>query len=75
MWAMSDLERRRGARMSRRERERRAYSLVLATGGFAAITLVLVVLAVLGITGFAPAVVTALLAGGSAVLLKRTLSP
>ena len=72
---MSDLEPRRRSPVSRRERERRAYTLVLATGGFAAITLVLVILAVLGVTGFGPAVVTALLAGGSGLWLKRTLSP
>jgi hypothetical protein len=48
---------------------------VLATGGLAVLTIVLVVLAVLGVTSLGPAVVTALLAAGSGLWLKRTLSP
>ena len=72
---MSDLEPRRGGGISRRQREQRAYTLVLATGGLALATIVLVILAVLGVTGLGPAVITALLAGGGALLLKRTLSP
>ena len=72
---MSDLEPRRGGRPSRRQREQRAYTLVLATGGLALATIVLVILAVLGVTSLGPAVLTALLAGGGAFLLKRTLSP
>ncbi|MBA3408846.1 MAG: hypothetical protein H0U06_12480, partial [Solirubrobacterales bacterium] len=43
---MSDLEPRRSSRLSRKERAGRAYSLVLATGGFALLTAVLVLLAV-----------------------------
>jgi hypothetical protein len=71
---MSDIEPRRESGMSRRQREQRAYTLVLATGGLALATIVLVILAVLGVTSFGPAVITALLAGGGAFLLKRTLS-
>jgi hypothetical protein len=72
---MSDLEPRRPGGPSRRQREQRAHTLVLATGGLAVITIVLVVLAVVGITSLGPAVLTALLTAGSGLLLKRTLSP
>jgi hypothetical protein len=72
---MSDLEpRRRSGGVSRRQREQRAYTLVLATGGLALLTVVLVILAVVGVTSLGPAVVTALLAGGAAYMLKRTMS-
>ncbi len=71
---MSDLEPRRRGGLSRRQREQRAYTLVLATGGLAVLTVVLVVLAVLGVTSLGPAVITALLGAGAGVMLKRTLS-
>ena len=72
---MSDLEpRRRSSGLSRKQREQRAYTLTLATGGFAVLTVVLVVLAVLGVTSFGLAVITALLAAGSGFLLRRTLN-
>jgi hypothetical protein len=72
---MSDLEpRRRSSGLSRKQREQRAYTLTLATGGLAVLTLVLVVLAVLGITNFGLAILTALLAVGSGFLLRRTLN-
>ena len=70
---MSDLEPRRRSNLSRKEREGRAYSLVLATGGLAVLTLVLVVLAIAGVVGFGFAILTALLTAGGAVLLRRTL--
>jgi hypothetical protein len=70
---MSDLEpRRRGGGLSRRQREQRAYTLVLATGGLALVTVVLVILAIVGVTSLGPAVITALLAGGAGYMLKRT---
>jgi hypothetical protein len=74
---MSDLEprRRSGSGLSRRARERRAYTLTVATGGLAVLTLVLVVLAVVGVTGFGLAIIAALLAVGSGFLLRRTLNP
>ena len=71
---MSDLEPRRRAGLPRRARERRAYSLVLATGGLALLTIVLVILAVAGVVGFGMAFVAALLTGGSGLLLRRTLN-
>jgi hypothetical protein len=72
---MSDLEPRRRSGLSRRALEQRAYTLALATGGLAVLTLVLVVLAVLGVVGFGTAIVAGLLAGGSGLLLRRTLNP
>jgi fatty acid desaturase len=72
---MSDLEPRGGGRLSRKERADRAYTLVLATGGLAVATVVLVVLAVVGIAGFGWAVTLALLTALSGFLLRRTLNP
>jgi hypothetical protein len=72
---MSDLEPRRRSGLSRKQREQRAYTLTLATGGLAVLTLVLVVLAVLGVTNFGLAILAALLAAGSGYLLRRTLNP
>ena len=70
---MSDLEPRRRSGLSRRERERRAYNLTLATGGFAVLTVVLVLLAVFTSMGLGPAVITGALAVASGLLLRRTL--
>ena len=70
---MSDLEPRRRSGLSRKAREDRAYNLVLATGGLAVLTIVLVVLAALGVVGFGLAIVAALLTAGSGVLLRRSL--
>jgi hypothetical protein len=50
---MSNIEPKRPGGMSRRRREQRAYSLVLATGGFSVLAVVLVVLAVLGVVASA----------------------
>jgi hypothetical protein len=73
---MSDLEprRRSGSGLSRKQREQRAYTLTLATGGLAVLTIALVVLAVVGVTGFGLAVLAALLTAGSGYLLRRTLN-
>jgi hypothetical protein len=72
---MSDLEPRRRSSLSRRERAGRAYTLVLATGGFAVLTIVLVLLAVFTSLGLGPAVITALLTVGSGLMVRRTLNP
>jgi hypothetical protein len=71
---MSDLEPRRRSAPSRKAREQRAYTLVLATGGLAVLTVVLVILAVLGVVGLGPAIVAGLLAAGGGMLLRRTLN-
>jgi hypothetical protein len=72
---MSNLEPRRQSGMSRRERERRAYSLVLATGGLTVLAVALVILAILGVMDLGPAIIIALVAAGTGFVLKRTLSP
>ena len=72
---MSDLEPRRRSGLSRKARESRAYTLTLATGGFAVLTVVLVLLAIFGIGGMGYAFITALLAAGSGLMLRRTLNP
>jgi hypothetical protein len=72
---MSDLEPRRRAGMSRREREQRAYTLVLATGGLAVLTIVLVILAVVGAVGFGWALLAALLSIAAGYLVRRTTRP
>jgi hypothetical protein len=72
---MSGLEPRRRSGLSRKERGRRAYNLTLATGGFAVLTVVLVLLAVFTSMGLGWAFVTAALAVASGLLLRRTLGP
>ena len=71
---MSDLEPRRRSGPSRRSREKRAYTLVLATGGLTVLTFVLVVLAIATSVSLGWAIITALLTAGSAFLLRRTMS-
>jgi hypothetical protein len=71
---MSDLEPRRSSGLSRKQREQRAYTLTLATGGLAVLTIALVVLAVLGITNFGLVILAALLTAGSGWMLRRTLN-
>jgi hypothetical protein len=72
---MSDLERRTGSRPSRRQREQRAYRLVLATGAFATLFVAALVLSIVGIVGGGWAVLMAILAVVSAILLRQTLRP
>ena len=70
---MADLQRSTGSRMTRRQREQRAYQLTLATGGLAAATVVGLVLAVVGVIGGTLPIITAILAVVCFVLLRRTL--
>jgi hypothetical protein len=70
---MSDLERRRGG-LNRSQRADRAYTLVKVTSGLLIATIVLFVLAVLGILGGGWAVAAGALTVGSGVALRRTLS-
>jgi len=69
---MSDLQPRRSGGLSRRDRAGRAYTLVKVTGGLLALTIALVVLAVLGVVGGGWAVVAALLTAGAGFALRRT---
>ena len=70
---MSDLERRGGARTSRRERRERAYQLTLATGGLAVVAVVGIVLAAIGVIGFGLPLLAAILAAVAFFMLRRTL--
>jgi len=69
---MSQLQRRSGNRMTRSQRERRAFRLTLATGAAGLATVVVLVLAIPGITSFSLAFVLAVLTGALAFVLKRT---
>ena len=72
---MSELEPRSRGRMSRREREQRAYRLVLATGALTAVAVIGIVLAIVGVIGGTIPVLAAVLAVVCALLLRRTLRP
>jgi hypothetical protein len=73
---MSDLERRStGSRPSRRQREQRAYRLVLGTGTFATLFVAALVLSIVGVIGGGWAVIFAVLAVVCGLLLRQTLRP
>jgi type IV secretory pathway TrbD component len=59
--------------MSRRQREQRAYYLVLASGGLAVAAVVVLVLWIAGITSFGLFLLLAVLAAVAGFLLRRTL--
>lgn len=69
---MSDLERRSGSPLTRKQREQRAYRLVLATGGFSVVAAAGLVLAFLGIIGATLPILAAVLAVVCFVLFRRT---
>jgi hypothetical protein len=71
---MADLERRSPSPLSRRQREKRAYQLVLATGVLGVIAVVGIVLAIVGVVGGTIPVLAAILAVVCGLLLRRTLS-
>jgi NhaP-type Na+/H+ or K+/H+ antiporter len=70
---MSDIERRGGSRLTRKQREQRAYRLVLATGTFGLIGTVGILLAIL--TGFGAGwpIISLIIAAICFVLLRRNL--
>jgi len=72
---MSDLERRSGSRPSRRQRERRAYNLVLAGGPLAIVFVVGALLAIFGVIGWSIPILAAILAVVCALLFRRTVRP
>jgi type IV secretory pathway TrbD component len=72
---MSDLEPRSGRGLSRRQREQRAYYLVLASGGLAVAAVVVLVLWIAGVTSFGLFVLLAVLAAVAGFLLRRTMGP
>jgi hypothetical protein len=71
---MSDLTPQRGGGLSRRQREQRAYYLVLATGGLALAAVVVLVLSIFTSVSFGLFVLLAVLAAVAGYLLKRTLN-
>jgi hypothetical protein len=71
---MSDLERRPGRGMSRRQREQRAYYLVLASGGLGVAAAVVLVLWIVGVASFGLFLILAILAAVAGYLLRRTLA-
>ena len=74
MRSMADLERRSPSRLSRRQRERRAYQLMLATGALGVIAVVGIVLAIAGVIGGSIPLLAAILAVVCGLLLRRTLN-
>lgn len=69
---MSNLEPRSGRRVSRRDREKRAYQLVVAGGTFGAIAVVGLVLAFVGVIGAGLPLLSAVIAVICFVLFRRT---
>ena len=72
---MCDIEPRSGRGLSRRQREQRAFLLVLTSGGLALAAAVVLVLSIVGITSFGLFLLLAVLAALAGYLLKRTLQP
>jgi hypothetical protein len=70
---MSQLEPRSGSRPSRRQREQRAYRLVLATGALGVIAIAGFLLAIANVIGFFWPVLAAVLAVICVLMLRRTL--
>jgi hypothetical protein len=71
---MSDLERRSGSRPSRRQREQRAYTLVMAGGVFGLVAVVTGLLALFTSFGWGIPILAAVLAVVCMLLFRRTVS-
>ena len=69
---MADIE-RSGGRLTRAQREKRAYQLTLATGALAVVAVVGIVLALVGVVCFGLPILAVVLAVVSGLLLRRTL--
>jgi hypothetical protein len=72
---MSDLQRRSGTRLTRKQRETRAYRLTLATGGFTVVAVVTLVLALVTSMTLGVPFIAIVLAAISGWMLKNTLNP
>ena len=72
---MSDLERRSGSRPPRRQREQRAYNLVLAGGTLAVVFVVTALLAIFGVMSWSIPILAAILAVVCGLLFQRTVRP
>lgn len=71
---MSDLTPGSGGRLSRSEREQRAYRLVVAGGGAAVVAVVGLVLAILGVVGLWLPLLAVVVAAICGWLFQRTVS-
>jgi len=71
---MSDLERRSGSRPSRRQREQRAFTLVMAGGVLGLVAVVTGLLALFTSFGWGIPILAAVLAVLCIVLFRRTVS-
>lgn len=71
---MSSPARRPGGGLSRREREGRAFKLVVATGAGGLATVVSFALAVVGVVGFGLVFLLAIVTAAAAFMLRRTMS-
>ena len=71
IWAMSDLQRRSGSRPSRRQREQRAYTLVMAGGVLGLVAVITGLLALFTSFGWGIPILAAILAVLCFVLLRR----
>ncbi|HEX8120122.1 MAG TPA: hypothetical protein VF549_02545 [Solirubrobacteraceae bacterium] len=70
---MADLQRSPGRRVSRSQRERRAYQLTLATGALSVVAVVGILLAIFGVIGAGIPILAAILALVCGFLLRRSL--
>jgi hypothetical protein len=71
MKQMSDLERRGGSRLTRKQREQRAYRLVLATGTFGLLGVVGVLLAIVSSFGWGLPILSLIIAAVCFAILRR----
>ena len=70
---MSNLPSQRpGGRLTRRDREQRAYRYVMAGGAAGAVTVVTAVLALVGVLGWGLPIIAAIVAAVCALLFRRT---
>ena len=69
---MTGMTRRPSGRPSRKQREKRAYQLTLATGAAAVATVVVLVLAIIDAASFGTAFLLALLTAAGGYAVKRT---
>jgi hypothetical protein len=70
---MSDIERRGGSRPTRRQREQRAYRLVVATGAFGVLAVAALVLSIAGVIGGGWWIVSAIIAAICFIALRGTI--
>ena len=71
---MSSLEPRRGSGMSRRDREKRGYQLVMVGGGAGLVTVIGGVLAIFGVIGWGLPLIAAVVAVICLFLFRRLVS-